>query len=335
MKYMLNMLLTFLMITFLSGCMSKEERVFQEYARHVDSAIQKIESNKKNIDTRISSERYGQYQNLVRINLMKLESELSGNDVFKEMQDQFLRDMSKKGSIYQNMMKEYQEISSLKEYQAILNTTNLRELNYREYSKNNLERIYNFSNRFNYEQFDNRFIDYNNTLAALSNNINPVVVDSVSKEMPASAFVGNPQYGQWKSDSNGDVFWEFAQTYLFLSMMGDMFETNRYGYGSRYRYDSWHNKRNWSYYNDNYVKNYASTNEKRRYKAVNNAASKKYTSNLKTNRSPAAKQNRTLSTKKSKYSSNVVSNRTKSSSLRSKTASVRSSSYSRSGSRGK
>tara|TARA_B100000929_G_scaffold268877_1_gene237995 strand:+ start:17456 stop:18427 length:972 start_codon:yes stop_codon:yes gene_type:complete len=323
------------MITFLSGCMTKEERVFQEYARHVDSAIQKIEINKKSIERRVESEKYGQYQNLVRINLMKLESELSGNDIFQEMKDQFLRDMSKNGSIYKNMMKEYEDISSLKEYQAILNTTNLRQLNYREYSKSDLERIYDFSNRFTYEQFDNRFIDYNNTLAALSNEINPVVVDSVSKELPASAFVGNPQYGQWKSNNNGEVFWEFAQTYLFLSMMGDMFETSRYGYSSRYRYDSWHNKRNWSYYNDNYVKNYASKNEKRSYNAINRAASKKYTSNLKPNRSPASKQNRVLATKKSKYSSSVVSNRSKNNNLRSRTASVRSSSYGRSSSRGK
>lgn len=40
---------------------------------------------------------------------------------------------------------------------------------------------------------------------------------------PGYQYVGNPQYGRWRSDSNGNSFWEFYGKYALLSQLFGMF----------------------------------------------------------------------------------------------------------------
>lgn len=51
---------------------------------------------------------------------------------------------------------------------------------------------------------------------------------------PGMAYVGNPQYGQWKQADNGDSFWEFYGKYRFFSAM---FGTDHYYHRSTW--DDW------------------------------------------------------------------------------------------------
>lgn len=53
------------------------------------------------------------------------------------------------------------------------------------------------------------------------------------------AFVGNPAYGTWKTDSSGNSFWEFYGKYMFFS---HLFGTNRPYYYSRNEWGNWNSK---------------------------------------------------------------------------------------------
>ncbi len=54
---------------------------------------------------------------------------------------------------------------------------------------------------------------------------------------PGMAYVGNPQYGEWKEDNSGDRFWSWYGKYAFFSNLF-FFPPLYYGYSSWY---GWHN----------------------------------------------------------------------------------------------
>ncbi|MCG8642184.1 MAG: hypothetical protein MI862_20840 [Desulfobacterales bacterium] len=53
---------------------------------------------------------------------------------------------------------------------------------------------------------------------------------------PGMAYVGNPEYGEWKEDDNGDRFWSWYGKYMFFSTL--FFPPSYYYYNSWY---GWHN----------------------------------------------------------------------------------------------
>jgi hypothetical protein len=73
---------------------------------------------------------------------------------------------------------------------------------------------------------------------------------------PGMNAVGNPKYGTWKKDSEGNKFWEFYGKWMFFShIMGG------FGYNRPYYYNSWYDyDRNYrgsrSYYGSNGSRNY-------------------------------------------------------------------------------
>ena len=60
---------------------------------------------------------------------------------------------------------------------------------------------------------------------------------------PGSQLIGNPAYGQWRTNSDGMSFWEWYGAY---SLFTNIFDIDRRHY--QYRY--WSSKRNYSYYHD-------------------------------------------------------------------------------------
>lgn len=101
----------------------------------------------------------------------------------------------------------------------------------------------------------------------------------VSEMGPGSQLVGNPHYGQWKTDSNGDSFWEWYGKYaLFRSLfLGPVF------------YDSWAMGRNYSYYHDYGRSHYTSPGQFRSQAEVNNRAKSKFQKSGQSFQSPYAK----------------------------------------------
>lgn len=83
---------------------------------------------------------------------------------------------------------------------------------------------------------------------------------------PGSQLVGNPNYGQWKSN-NGMSIWEWYGAYsMFRDLTG----------GRNYNYDSWQQQRPWSYYNDHGRSSYGSRSERSQFDAVDQRQRKTY-----------------------------------------------------------
>lgn len=90
---------------------------------------------------------------------------------------------------------------------------------------------------------------------------------------PGMSYVNNPEYGQWKTNSNGDKFWEFyARWHMYNMMFGNHYytygmytdyHTNYYARGRAYygtgnrRYGTTGNIRGRGYSNTNYSRRFA------------------------------------------------------------------------------
>lgn len=122
----------------------------------------------------------------------------------------------------------------------------------------------------NVEQLEEKYVETTNLLEALQpNTFNDALSDSVNVladisggtiarvnavdkavELKAnkiedlgtgSQFVGNPQYGQWTTGSNGTSFWMWYGMYRMFDDLVD---------GRRYSYSRWSRHRPYSYYHD-------------------------------------------------------------------------------------
>lgn len=88
--------------------------------------------------------------------------------------------------------------------------------------------------------------------------------------------VGNPKYGEWKTDSSGQSFWAYYGQFRLLSDVIDMFAGNNHRY-SRYDYDHWNNNyRNKPYTGseDRYSYGGSVMNSSGNYKSTNGSVNK-------------------------------------------------------------
>ena len=284
------------------------DKVYQELKSHVS------DSNKK-----------GKYEQTMLIAIDKIVKEMPDSEAVKDMANQFKTDTTKNGMIWKTIEKEYKELekfSSYLDYGEEAPKNKVREIN------NAMKEYASFSSSNNLNRFDERFIDYINTLAAISSDIQPVIVDTLDKTAPVgSAFVGNPQYGEWKENSDGSRAWSFLETYMYLSFLDNTLNNRggyggyndyRRGYGSRnyyssnqssYGYSNWSNKRNYSYYNDVYVQKYAKPAERRKYRTTQSNLTKKYAKSLKPNTN-IQKQIKTIKPKNRAFQSSLVKKKT-------------------------
>jgi len=116
--------------------------------------------------------------------------------------------------------------------------------------------------------------------------------------------IGNPNYGQWATGSNGMSFWAW---YGMYSMMGDLFGSRRT------YYNDWGRHRNYSYYNDYGRKRYSSPSQLRQQTSLERRTQKsfqsrgqKFTSAYSKNRtgsSSLSSQSRTAQTSANKFRS--------------------------------
>jgi hypothetical protein len=129
--------------------------------------------------------------------------------------------------------------------------------------------------------FNDSLLDQVNTLADLSEGELPRVsipqdedVSSVKGggHVAGSYLVGNPAYGQWKTDSGGSSFWEFYGQYRLFS---DLFLGRDY-YRGPIHYDDWYGGRpRYSYYNDYARSTYGTRSDRNAAKQRNQAMAKK------------------------------------------------------------
>jgi len=334
----------------LQGC--GEEGKAKNVAAEVSYKLQNLERNYKEVESIAKSDASkGIYKTTLSVALMKFAAENPEDKAVKDMVEQFKLDSSENGVIFAGYKKEYNDLLAKDILKKVKNNTftgeNLNEL---RFISNEVDRL---TAVIVPKRFDEKFVDYINIIASLSPTIDPVVIakeDLSSTAAVGSQLVGNPQYGQWEQNSSGDMFWKFYVAYKFLDFLEDRshggynrgydrYDSYRgsgdYKSSSRKRYDSWNNNRNWSYYNDKYVKDYAKPSEKAKYQKTAQRATGKYKSSFKDN-AAINKVNKKLSTDtRSKFRSNFSSNsresadktNTKSSSNSSAKSSDRSSKY--------
>ena len=140
-------------------------------------------------------------------------------------------------------------------------------------------------------EFDRALADPLNVLADLSDGALPRV-DAISASASqrangatdlgvGSQMVGNPNYGQWRTDSSGTSFWVwYGQFALMQSLLG----------GPRVGYGAWAGGRDYSYYHDYGRRNYTSPTARQRQAQVESTARRKFASEGRTFRSPYARQ---------------------------------------------
>ncbi len=137
--------------------------------------------------------------------------------------------------------------------------------------------------------------------------------------------IGNPNYGNWQTGSNGMSFWAW---YGMYSLMGDMF-------GRRTYYNDWGRQRNYSYYNDYGRTRYSSPNQLKKQTSLDTRTKKsfssrgqKFTSPYSKNRagsSSLSSQSKTAQTSANRFRTNSVKKSSYASKSKSKNSSFRNS----------
>ncbi len=128
-----------------------------------------------------------------------------------------------------------------------------------------------------------------NVLADMSNG-KLARVEAMSKEAalrvnksgdygPGSQLVGNPNYGQWKENSQGRSFWEW---YGMYAMFSNLFRSPIY-------YGNWAGNRGYSYYSDYGRNYYTSPSQRKKQQAQVTKAKQKFQKSGKSFKSPYAK----------------------------------------------
>ena len=126
------------------------------------------------------------------------------------------------------------------------------------------------------EEFDRALADPINVLADLSEGqlrrVDSVTVDAESRLNPTTMargtqLIGNPHYGEWRSDSSGRSIWSW---YIQYSLMRQLLGGNDYYYGS------WAAGRRYSYYHDYGRGHYTSSKQRTQAKSVENRARQKF-----------------------------------------------------------
>ncbi len=137
--------------------------------------------------------------------------------------------------------------------------------------------------------------------------------------------IGNPNYGNWQTGSNGMSFWAW---YGMYSMMGDMF-------GRRTYYNDWGRQRNYSYYNDYGRTRYSSPGQLKKQNSLDTRTKKsfsrsgqKFTSPYSKNRTGSSSlsgQSKTAQSSANRFRTNTVKKSNYASKSKSKNSSFRNS----------
>lgn len=136
------------------------------------------------------------------------------------------------------------------------------------------------------EEFDRALADPINVLADLSDGqlprVDSVTVDAESRLNPTTMargtqLIGNPHYGEWRSDSSGSSFWSW---YIQYSLMRQLLG------GNDYYYSSWATGRRYSYYHDYGRGHYTSPKQRSQAKSTETRARQKFAQTGKAFQSP-------------------------------------------------
>ncbi|MGI2260726.1 hypothetical protein [Shewanella sp. GXUN23E] len=236
-----------------------------------------IENYQQLVDQRLvtlgDALRDGQVRNAT---LLKQYANLLGQEQphYAMLAEEIAKDAGTSGPLYLSLQRRYQD--SLK----LSNFPNQEE------QLAELENLYQATDP---ALFNDMLSDPINVLADMSKGT-LARVNSVSREAEAlanntdnfgagSQLVGNPAYGEWRTDSNGMSFWAW---YGMYSLFSDLFDRRVY-------YRDWSGRRGYSYYNDIGRYRYSSPKQIRTQESVFQQQKKRFDNQGKTFSSPYAK----------------------------------------------
>lgn len=310
----------FLMMTslfLLQGCEDSEQTYVNQVVENTAVLQKKAENNFKALEKHVqSSSSKGQYETVLNIALVQVAKEFPDNPAVDDMISTFKKDTTTDGSVFKKIKADYDETMAKSEFQYLKEKTAPKKA--KNQVVNYEQEMFSVSEIASIKRFDEHFIDYINTLASISKSVQPVIISDINKDdAVGSALVGNPMYGEWKTDSSGNTHWGFFETYLFLSFLDNSFDRPGYydynsyrsnpSYSNSYKYDNWRNNRNYSYYNDVHSQKYSKPVDRKKYNSLNTSLTKKYSSNIK-DTNVVTSQNKSIKTKYKSFSSGLVSN---------------------------
>jgi len=215
------------MSLFLSGC-GEEARIKEQLSRAEKHARISLERLRAALEQ-------GQVRNAT---ILKNYSEFIGNNFeqYRGLAVQLGQDATPSGPLFSNLTR---RLDDAVKYPEVFENWQERYLE-----------LKSLSEASNVAVFSDALSDPVNVLADMSGGQLPRVnAVSMSAEQAQGVdgsnvgqqLVGNPSYGNWRSDSSGRSFWEWYGMYAMFSN----FMPSR-----RYHYDSWSSRRGYSYYND-------------------------------------------------------------------------------------
>ncbi|MBE0367011.1 CHAD domain-containing protein [Pseudoalteromonas sp. MMG013] len=253
----------FCLFSLMLGCESKEERTqqtikytLQEASREINALGEALE--KKQIRNAVLLSEYG--------NVLSQQ-----NPQFSAIAELVAQDATTQGPLYQNLLTRYRQ---LKAPEPTMHSDDIitQAMLLKEAATRSL--------------FADALTDPINVLADMSNGT-LARVGAISKAAEDAAngqagvgnqLVGNANYGQWETQSNGTNFWMW---YGMYRMFGDLVGGVEYG--------RWSKHRKYSYYNDYGRKRYTSYSNYKRQTAVEQRTRQSYKSQGKQFTSPYAK----------------------------------------------
>ncbi len=249
----------FCLISLLMGCQSKEEQLQQTIQQSITKAEIELEGLGKALDN-------GSIRNAV---LLKEYARILSDEKpqLSQVASVIAQDATRSGPLYSGLQQRLIDVKAthlIPPYEeTLLNLDLLRDA-----AKPAL--------------FSDALTDPINMLADMSDgSLARVGAISQQAEGPGEGnqLVGNPNYGNWQTNSNGISFWQWYGMYRIL---GDVFDRVEYG--------SWSKRRKYSYYNDYGRARYTSPKQMKAQTAVETRTRQSYQRQGKQFTSPYAKK---------------------------------------------
>ena len=254
----------FCLFSLMLGCESKEERTQQTIKYTLEQASQEINTLGDALDNQ-------------QIRNAKLLSEYGKvlsqtNPQLSAIAELVAQDATKQGPLYQNLLT---RLNELKTPDPTLSSAEI------------IEQASLLKEAASLSLFADALTDPINVLADMSNGslarvgaINKAAEDAANGDLAGAGnqLVGNANYGQWQTNSNGISFWQW---YGMYRMFGDVVGAIEYG--------SWSKRRKYSYYNDYGRKRYTGYKQYKQQTTVENRTRQSYKSQGKQFTSPYAK----------------------------------------------
>ncbi|WP_232824701.1 hypothetical protein [Algibacillus agarilyticus] len=203
----------------------------------IETQIELVDMQIKKLSQRLSD---GQVRNANLIRDYASQLQILRPEL-KTITQELAKDSGLKGPLYTNLVDRFQVAKH-----------NPAAFSVPEERLHELENLYQAASP---ELFNDVLSDPLNVLADLSEGklarVNAISREASIKANGAADFgagsqlVGNPAYGNWRTDNSGMSFWEWYGMYALISNVGDMFDSRR-----RIHYSDWSSRRDYSYYHD-------------------------------------------------------------------------------------